>query len=84
MGLRFCTATGASLLLIGLVGFLWPRWDGRRSLAATLMVHGVALCSVGGLQGDSGDGRAMALVVLGLLPVGYLMAALLARREERR
>jgi NADH:ubiquinone oxidoreductase subunit K len=83
MGGRLCAATGVILFLIGLAGFLWPRWGTRRLMAAALMMNGVALCSVGGSQGGSGEGRAMALLVLGLLPTAYLLAGSLWREKEQ-
>ncbi len=75
MGTRVCAATGIVLFLIGLAGFLWPRHEARRSMAAALMVNGIALYVAGALPGGRGDGRAAALLVLGLLPVGVLLAA---------
>ncbi|MEA3406545.1 MAG: hypothetical protein U9R48_00505 [Chloroflexota bacterium] len=81
METHICAATGIVLFLIGLVGFLWPRHKARRPAATVLMVNGVTLYLTGALQTGGTDGRAAALLVLGLLPVEYLMAASL-RCEE--
>ncbi|MFP3896209.1 MAG: hypothetical protein ACLFV5_05150 [Anaerolineales bacterium] len=75
MGARVFGATGIIFFFIGLGGFLWPRREARRPLGVLLMVNGVALCVAGALPGGGGDGRAAALLMLGLLPVLYLMAA---------
>ncbi|MFO7918651.1 MAG: hypothetical protein R6V13_11275, partial [Anaerolineae bacterium] len=61
MGARVFGATGIGLFFIGLMGFLWPRREARRSLGAVLMVNGVALYVAGALPGAGGDGRAVAL-----------------------
>lgn len=80
---RICTATGIVLVLIGLMGFLWPRRETRRPMAAVLVVNGTALYLAGVLPGGRGDGRAAALLVLGLLPVTYLVVGSLRRGEGR-
>ena len=82
MGSRLSAVTGIVLFLIGLVGFLWPRQSARRPMAAALMINGSALCAAGAVKTSGGDGRATSLLVLGLLPVAYLMAALLRCRER--
>ena len=72
----------ASVLLfgIGLVGFLRRRPGPIRGMSAILMLQGVVLLLVtSAVQGHQFDGQVAALLVLGLLPVQYILCLILRR-----
>ena len=64
---------GVLLFVAGLAGLLWRRSAPRRALCAVLMINGVLLLFIAASAWlRQPEGQAMALVVLGILPV-YLL-----------
>lgn len=76
-----CALLSGLLFGMGLMGFLWRASGPVRGMSAMLMVHGAMLLFVAGAaQYESCDGQAAALLVLGLLPVQYIMGLILWRQ----
>jgi len=65
---------GVFVFTTGLVGFVRWRWPARRNLCAALMMNGILLLFVGASAWlRQPEGQAVALLILGILPV-YVLA----------
>ena len=78
MPLRSFALVSVLLFGIGLIGFLRRRPGPTRGMSAILMLQGVVLLLVtSAVQGHQLDGQVAALLVLGLLPVQYILCLIL-------
>ena len=85
MPFLWCALLSGALVAIGLVGLLWRNAPLARAMSAALMLNGVILLLVAAaMEWRQVDGQAVALLVLGLLPVEYVVGLAIGNDDGSR